>query len=64
MALADATTRSLEERIKNLELQNRQQNLDSMQVKKETLMVAPLEVGRGGLHTGEPKVLMMLDLCF
>ena len=39
-------------------------NLDYMQVKKETLKVAPLEVGQGGLHAGGPRVPMMLDLCF
>ena len=38
--------------------------LDSMQVKREILKVAPLEVGQGGLHIGGPKVLMMFDLYF
>ena len=33
-------------------------------VKKEMLKAAPLEVGRGDLHAGRPRVLMMLDLCF
>ena len=39
-------------------------NLDFMQVRKETLRVAPLEVGRGDLRIGRPLVLMMLDLYF
>jgi len=39
-------------------------NLDSMQVKKETLKAAPLEVGRGDPHVGRPKVPMMFDWCF
>ena len=38
--------------------------LDSMQVKREILKVAPLEVGQGGLHIGGPEVLMMFDLYF
>ena len=38
--------------------------LDSMQVKREILKVVPLEVGRGGLHVGEPGVSMMFDLYF
>ena len=39
-------------------------NLSFMQVKKETLKVAPLEVGQGDLHVGRLGVPMMLDLCF
>ena len=38
--------------------------LDSMQVKREILKVAPLEVGRGDLHAGGFGVLMMFDLYF
>ena len=38
--------------------------LDSMQVKKETLKAAPLEVGQGGLHIGRLGVPMMFGLCF
>ena len=37
-------------------------NLGFMQVKKETLRVAPLEVDLGDLSTGKPEVQMMLDL--
>ena len=37
--------------------------LDSMQVKREILKVAPLEVGQGGLHVGRP-VPMMFDFYF
>ena len=37
-------------------------NLGIMQVKKETLRVAPLKVGLGDLPTGEPEVRMMLNL--
>ena len=33
-----------------------------MQVKKETLRVAPLEAGQGDLLAGESEVQMMLDL--
>ena len=62
MALADANTRSLEERIRNLELRTDSKNLGFMQVKKETLRVAPLEVGLGDLLAGGPRVPMMLDL--
>ena len=39
-------------------------NLDFMKVKKETLRVAPLEVGLGDLLAGGPRVPMMLDLYF
>ena len=35
-----------------------------MQVKKETLRAAPLEVGLGDLRASGPGVPMMLDLCF
>ena len=35
-----------------------------MQVKKETLRVAPLEAGQGDLLAGESEVQMMLDLYF
>ena len=38
--------------------------LDSMQVKKEILKVAPLEVGQGDLHAGGLGVPMTFDLCF
>ena len=38
--------------------------LDSMQVKKEILKVAPLEVGQGDHHASEPGVPMMFDLYF
>ena len=38
--------------------------LDSTQVKKEILKVALIEVGRGGLHAGGPRVPMMYDLYF
>ena len=39
-------------------------NLGFMQVKKETLRVAPLGVGLGDLPIGGPRVWMMLDLYF
>ena len=39
-------------------------NLGFMQVGKETLRVAPLEVGLGDLRTGGLRVPMMLDLYF
>ena len=64
MAMADASTRSLEERIKNLELQNRQQESWFYASKKETLKVAPLGVGLGDLPIGGPEVRMMLNLYF
>ena len=38
--------------------------LDFMQVKKEILKVSPLEVGRGGLLTGRPKVPMIFYMYF
>ena len=38
--------------------------LDSMQVKREIQKAAPLEVGRGGLLAGGPRVLMIFDLYF
>ena len=37
-------------------------NLGFMQVRKETLWVAPLGVGLGDLPVGRPEVWMMLDL--
>ena len=64
MALADANTRSLEERIRNLELRTDSKNLGFMQVKKETLRVAPLEACLGDFRAGGLGVPMMLDLCF
>ena len=62
METADSTRRTLEERIRNLRTIS--MILDSMQVKREILKVAPLEVGRGGLRAGGPGVLMMFDLNF
>ena len=62
MEAADSTRRTLEERIRNLRTIS--MILDSMQVKREILKVAPLEVGQGGLHIGGPEVLMMFDLYF
>ena len=62
MTMANANTRSLEEKIRNLELRTDSKNLGFMQVKKETLRVAPLKVGLGDLPTGEPEVRMMLNL--
>ena len=47
-----------------LSLRTGSKNLDSMQVKKETLKVAPLKVGRGCLCADGHEVPMMLDLCF
>ena len=59
-AMADANTISLEERIRNLELQNRQQ---------ESCFYGSQEgdtkgVGLGDLPTGRPEVQMMLNLYF
>ena len=48
--------------ILSLRIGNR--NLNFMQVKKETLRAAPLEVGLGDLRASGPGVPMMLDLCF
>ena len=39
-------------------------NPSFMQIRKETLWVAPLGVGLGDLPTGKPEVQMMLDLYF
>ena len=39
-------------------------NLCFMQIRKETLRVAPLKVGLGDLHAGEPEVPVMLNLYF
>ena len=38
--------------------------LDSIQVKREILKAVPLEVGRGGLLIGGPRVPMLFDLYF
>ena len=38
--------------------------LDSSQVKREILKMAPLEVGQGDPHAGETEVLIMFDLYF
>ena len=38
--------------------------LDFMQVKREILKTAPLEMDRGGLLIGRPEVLMMFELYF
>ena len=38
--------------------------LYSMQVKREILKAASLEVGQGGLHVGRPEVPMMFDFYF
>ena len=64
LAAADSTRRTLEERIRNLELVTVSMILDSMQVKREMLKVVPLELGRGGLHASELGVPMMFDLYF
>ena len=63
MAMADANTRSLEERIRNLELRTDNKNLGFMQV-KETLRVAPLGVGLRDLPTGRLGVQIMLERYF
>ena len=39
-------------------------NLNFMQVRKETLRVAPLGMGLGDLLAGRPEIQMMLDLYF
>ena len=39
-------------------------NLNFMQVRKETLRVAPLGMGLGDLLAGRPEIRMMLDLYF
>ncbi|KAK9991483.1 hypothetical protein SO802_026468 [Lithocarpus litseifolius] len=44
MEATDSTIRTLEERIRNLELENRQYNPNFSQVKKEILKAAPLEI--------------------
>ena len=44
MALVNANKRALEEGLGILSLRTSNNNLDSMQVKKETLKAAPLEV--------------------
>ena len=51
-----------ESKIWNFRTDNK--NLNFMQVKKETLRVAPLGVGLGDLPTGGLEVRMMLDLYF
>ena len=47
-----------------LTLKTGNNNLDSMQVKKETLRVVPLGVGSGDLPVDGPRVRMMPDLYF
>ena len=47
-----------------LSLRTGSKNLGFMQVKKETLKAAPLEVGRGDPHAGGLGVPMMLDIYF
>jgi len=47
-----------------LNLRTGSKNLDSIEVKKETLKAAPLEVGRGDLYAGGLEVPMMPDFCF
>ena len=63
MAIVDANTRSLEERIKNLEFQNRQEE-SQLYAKRETLRVAPLGVRLGDLPASKPEVRIMLDFYF
>ena len=47
-----------------LNFRSRKKNLSFMQARKETLRVAPLEVGLGDLLVGRLGVRMMLDLYF
>ena len=49
---------------KTLNLRTVSMILDFMQVKKEILKAAPLEVGRGGLLVGGLRVPMMFGLYF
>ena len=64
MEAVDATRRTLKERIRSLELENREYDPRFSQVKKEILKVAPLEVDQGDPHAGGLGVLMMYDLYF
>ena len=47
-----------------LNLRTNSKDLDFVQVKKETLKAAPLEVGRGALRASGLGVPMVLDFCF
>ena len=47
-----------------LNLRTNSKDLDFVQVKKETLKAAPLEVGRGVLRASGLGVPMVLDFCF
>ena len=58
MPTQDPWRRKLE--ILNFRTSNK--NLGFMQVKKETMRVAPLKVGLDDLPAGEPEVRMMLNL--
>ena len=49
---------------KILNFRTNNKNLGFMQVRKETLRMAPLGVGLGDLPVGGPKVQMMLELYF
>ena len=49
-----------ESKILNFRTDNK--NLGFMQVRKETLRVAPIGVGLGDLFAGRPEVRMLLDL--
>ena len=63
MAMADANDPwRKESEILNFKTGNK--NLGFMQVRKETLRVAPLRVGLGDLSAGELKVRMILNLYF
>ena len=47
-----------------LNLRTNSKDLDFVQVKKETLKAAPLEVGQGALRASGLGVPMVLDFCF
>ena len=64
MEITNTTRRTLEERIRSLNLENFSMILAFSQFKKEILKVAPLEVDRGDPHAGGLEVLMMSDLYF
>ena len=62
METANTTRRTLEERIRSLELENRQYDPRFSKVKKEILKVALLEVDQGDPHASGLEILMMYDL--
>ena len=64
MGAVDSARRTLEDRIRNLELKNCQYDPWFYASQREIQKAVPLEVGQGGILAGGPIVPMIFDVYF